>query len=89
MTNVLEKSLRNPMSLFSLESPVILIDTDDLQLAAEVADFLKIVHGSALKLRLAKMGGFWLTPNRATINEPSLKVASWLYGVPVTLPAYY
>ena len=89
MTNVLEKSLRNPMSLFSLESPVILIDTDDLQLAAEVADFLKIVHGSALKLRLAKMGGFWLTPNRATINEPSLKVASWLYGVPVTLPTYY
>ena len=89
MTSIEGIRLQNPGKPFSIEGPTILIETDDQRVAAEVADFLKIVHGSALKLRLAKMGGFWLTPNRATINEPSLKVASWLYGVPVTLPAYY
>ncbi|MAZ29804.1 hypothetical protein CL655_00785 [bacterium] len=88
MTKVLfYQSQSVPRNLCDIEKPSVLIDSEDVSLVAEVADFLRTVHDSNVSVRSGKLGGYWLTvQDGRSVYPSSLRVASWLYRVEVAQP---
>lgn len=63
--------------------PVVLVATDNCDEAWEVADFLSVVHGKVVTVRMARTDGYWIMMPEGQWLDTALKVASWLYGVKI------
>lgn len=72
------------LSLSDLHSVSIKLDTDDQNLVPEIIEFLAVVHDVEIQRQPAEQGGYWLKlPNGTPVNYSSLRVAAWLYSVPL------
>ena len=90
MARIIERVNERAGSLTFRVQVSILIDTNDHQVAGEIVDFLGLVHGQHLYLGLSKGGGYYaMYRGQTEVNLPATRVASWLYGVPVTAAEYF